>query len=182
MNTMLDILGATIIGGLIFLLITNLNIYSSKTKFQSDTELTLQQNAKTLANLIESDLRKVGYNYTGNPLIDAEPTKFSFYADIDSNGTADSLTLTASDSTMLPETQNPSDRIYYRIVDGDTLKGAPLGLTKLIFLYKNAMGNITTSLDSIKYIEAEVWLESTTKIDTSYAKTYWEVTVNPRNL
>ena len=182
MNTMLDILGATIIGGLIFLLITNLNIYSSKTKFSSDTELTLQQNAKTLASMIESDIRKVGYNCSGNPITYAEPTKFSFYSDIDSNGTVDSLTLTESDSTLLYETQNPSDKIYYRIVDGDTLKAASLGLTKLKFTYKNALGYITTALDSIKYIEAEIWLESTSKIDTGYAKTYWEVTINPRNL
>ncbi len=182
MNTMLDILGATIIGGLIFLLITNLNTYSSKDKFTSDTELTLQRNAKTLASMIESDLRKVGYNYSGNPIIDADSTRFSFYADIDSNGTVDSLTLTESDTTLLPETQNPKDRIYYRVVDGDTLKAASLGLTKLKFTYKDALGYVTTVPDSIQYIEAEVWLESATKIDTTYAKTYWEITVNPRNL
>lgn len=182
MNTMLDLLGATIIGGIIFLLIFNLNTYSSKNEYSSETDLSLQKNAKTLADIIENDLRKVGYHYDRNSIVTAEPQKFSFYSDIDSNGTIDSVTLTTSDSTLLSETPNPSDRIYYRIINGDTLKGASLGLTKLLFSYKNEFGNNTTAPDSIKYIEAQIWLASPAKIDSDYAKTFWEITVNPRNL
>jgi len=182
MNTMLDLLGATIIGGIIFLLIFNLNTYSARNQYSSDSDLTLQRNAKTLASIIENDVRKVGFHYNGLAITTAQPQKFSFYSDIDSNGTVDNVTLTISDSTILTETPNPSDKIYYRIINGDTLKGASLGLTKLLFSYKNEFGKVTTALDSIKYIEAQFWMASPAKIDSDYAKTFWEITVNPRNL
>ncbi len=182
MNTILDILGAVIISGLIYLMISNLNMYSSKTKFTSDSELRLQQNAKTLAEIVESDLRKIGYKNSGTSILTANQQKITFLSDVDSTGTVDNVTLTISDSTKLPETPNPHDVIYYRIVNGDTLKCPSFGLTTLKFSYKNIFGKSTASIDSIKYVEAEIWLQSPEKIDTSYARTYWEVTVNPRNL
>ena len=49
MNVLLDILGATLIGGIVFMAMMNLNIYTSQVKYSSDSELTLQRNAKTLA-------------------------------------------------------------------------------------------------------------------------------------
>ena len=182
MNTVLDLLGAAIIGGLVFLMVSNLKTYSSTTKFSSDTELRLQQNAKTLADLLENDLRKIGYKNTGNSILTATPQKLSFLSDIDSTGTVDNVTLTVSDSTKLTNTTNPSDIIYYRIVNNDTLQGSSFGLTTLKFSYKNIYGYPTTNIDSIKYVEAEIWLQSPEKIDSSYAKTYWEITINPRNI
>lgn len=183
MSTVLDLLGAVIIGGLVFLMVSNLNTYSSTTKFSSDSELRLQQNAKSLADVLENDLRKIGYKNSGTSILTATPQKISFLSDIDSTGTVDNVTLTVSDSTKLPNTPNPHDIIYYRIVNNDTLNCASYGLTTIRFSYKNLYGYPTSNVDSIKYVEAEIWLQSPEKIDsTSYAKTYWEVTVNPRNL
>ncbi len=182
MNTILDILGASLIGGIIFLIIMNLNIYSNQIKYASDTNLRLQGNSGTLAEIIDSDLRKVGYDYKGTAIIDAEPHKFSFYSDIDSSGTMSTVTLTISDSTKPSYTANPDNRIFYRIVNNDTSSGPSLDLTNLNFTYMNSLGVQTTALDSIKYIKAELWFESSSKVDSNYAKSYWEVTVNPRNI
>ncbi len=182
MNTILDILGSVIIGGLIFLMVSNLHTYSSTTKFSSDSELRLQQNAKTLADILESDLRKIGYKNSGVSILNASTQKLSFLSDIDSTGTVDNVTLTISDSTKLTNTSNPHDVIYYRIINGDTLQCPSFGLTSLKFSYQNIYGYPTTNVDSIKYVKAEIWLQSPEKIDSSYAKTYWEVTINPRNI
>ncbi len=182
MNTVTDILGATIIGGIVFLIMLNLNIYSSESKFSSDSNLRLQQNAETLAQIIDSDLRKVGYNYSGSAITDAEPSKFSFYADIDSNGTADAVTRALSVSLQVMGTTNPHDKILYVIVNGDTSKGPSLGLTNLRFTYMNGLGDTTSVPSQIKFIKAEIWLQTPEKVDTNYVPTYWEVTVNPRNL
>ena len=182
MDTILDLLGAVIIGGLVFLMISNLNTYSSSTKFSSDSELRLQQNAKTLAEILENDLRKIGYKNSGTSILTATPKKISFLSDIDSTGIVDNVTLTVSDSTKLPNTPNPHDIIYYRIVNNDTLNGSSYGLTSLKFSYQNIYGYPTTNIDSIKYVKAEIWLQSPEKIDSTYAKTYWEVTINPRNI
>jgi len=182
MNTMLDIVGASLIGGIIFLIIMNLNIYSNEIKFASDINLKLQGNAGTIAEMLDSDLRKVGYNYTGTSILEADSNKFSFYSDIDSSGTISTVTLTISDSTESSYTTNPNNRVFYRIVNNDTSKGAAVDLDKLKFTYMNSLGAQTTVLDSIKYIKAEIWYESSAKVDSNYAKSYWEVTVNPRNI
>ncbi len=182
MDTILDLLGATFVGGIILLIMVNIFVYSSQKRFASASDLRMQQNAKTLAEIVNNDLRKVGFKYNNTAIITAEPQKFSFYADIDSNGTADQVTYSISDSTEASGTVNPRDKVLYRIVNGDTSKGPSLGLTKLNFTYKNFYGNETSALDSIKYIKVEMWIETTEPVDDKYPFTYWEMNVNPRNI
>src|SRR3989304_10023881 len=100
MSTLLDLLGASVIGAMVILVMLNLNIYSSNMKFSSDSELRLQQNAKTLADIISYDLRKIGFKQSGLALITAQPKKISFYADIDLNGVVDVVTYQLSDSLI----------------------------------------------------------------------------------
>ncbi len=182
MDTILDILGASLIGGIVLLVVLNLNVYSSETKFKSDSGLRLQQNAKTIADILNYDIRKVGFNYHGMPIKTATQNKFTFYSDIYRTGAIDTVTLTTSDSTIVTSTPNPHDKILYMIINGDTSKGPSLGLTSLKFYYLNSIEKPTTILDSVKFIKATIWVESPNKVDTSYAKTYWEVTINPRNI
>ena len=42
MDTIIDIIGATVIAGLVMLGIANLNVYSSQMRFKSDSDLKLQ--------------------------------------------------------------------------------------------------------------------------------------------
>jgi hypothetical protein len=182
MDTILDLLGASFVGGIVLLIMVNIYIYSSQKRFASSADLRLQQNAKTLAEIVNNDLRKVGFKYQGTAIAIAEPTRFSFYGDIDSNGTADQVTYLLSDSTKALGTQNPHDKILYRVVNGDTSKGPSLGLTKLNFSYRNCFGDLTSVLDSIKYINVEMWIETTEPVENKYPFTYWEMNVNPRNI
>ena len=182
MNTTFDILGAIIIGAITLLIILSLNMYSAQIKYTSDSNLNLQGNAKTLADIIDHDLRKIGYHYSGTAITDAEINKLTFFSDIDSSGTVSTVTLTSSDSTKVASTTNPSDKFFYRIVNSDTSGRASLGLTNLKFTYMNYLGSPTTVLDSIKYIKAEIWLDSPDTAKSDFAKTYWEITVNPRNI
>ncbi len=133
MNTILDLVGAPIIAGIAFLLLVNLNTASTGTKFSSDTGLILQQNAETLAEIIENDLRKIGYKYNGTAITVALPKMLTFYADIDTNGVTDQVTLSLGDSTEVTSTPNPHDKILYRKVDGVTYKSPSLNFTNLRF-------------------------------------------------
>ena len=67
-----------------------------------------------------------------------------------------------------------------------TSKGPSLGITNLRFTYRNTLGNVTTVLDSISYIKAEIWVQSPAKVyengEDQYLFTYWELTINPRNI
>lgn len=182
MNVLLDILGATVIGACIFLMIFNFNVFSNQSKSMSDENLYLQRNAKTAASNIAYDLRKIGWGVDSTAVTLAQEKKISFYADIDSNGTVDRITYLLSDSTKAYKTQNPYDKILYRVVNNDTTAGPSLGITNIKFSYKNSSGYSTTDLSEIKYIKVEIWLQTTTMVDNKYPFTYWEMTINPRNI
>jgi hypothetical protein len=195
MNTLTDIFGSIFIAGILLLMILKLNLFASNANYYSDNELRLQQNAKTLAEILNYDLRKVGYNYTPTAMITAQQKRIKFYADMNAPGTAgygtvDVVEYFLGDSTQVLATPNQRDKILYRVMNNtDTLKGPSLGLVNLKFSYMNSKGAITANLDSIKYIKTEMWVEPydsvtnfiTGKTDSKFF-TYWEFTINPRNI
>lgn len=194
MNVLIDLIGSSFIGGILLLLILKLNLYTQNTSLSSDSELRIQQNAKTLAEIINYDLRKVGYNYNNTAMITADSNKIKFYADMNEPGTAgygtiDVVEYFLSSPSKASSTTNPKDVVLTRVLNGtDTLSGPSLGLVKLVFSYYNKGLVTTTNLDSIKYIKTEFWVESLEPIEvnfgtqTGYPFTYWEMTINPRNI
>lgn len=194
MNVIIDILGSSFIGGFIILLILKMNLYSQNVSINSDTELKMQQNAKTLAEILDYDLRKVGYNYDSTAFITADSNKVKFYADMNEPGTVgygtvDVVEYFISDPSKSAGTTNPKDVVLTRVLNGtDTLSGPSLGLVKLKFSYYDHQLSTTNVTDSIKYVKAEFWVESLEPIDvnfgsqTGYPFTYWEMTINPRNI
>lgn len=195
MNILLDILGATLVAGMLLLMVIKLNIFMSNSNYYSDNELKLQQNVKTLSDIISYDLRKIGYNYDGTAIESADETYIKFYADIDMPGTpgsgiVDVVEYFLGDSTEVMSTQNPRDKVLYRVINyTDTLSGPTLGLVDLKFSYLNSQGIKTTQLDSIKYIKTEMWVEPYDEVynlitgeKDNYVFTYWELTINPRNI
>jgi hypothetical protein len=170
-------------------------MYSSNANYYSDNELRLQQNVKTLAEVINYDLRKIGYKYDGTAIVTAEPHRIQFYADMDAPGTfghgvTDFVEYYLGDSTEATGTANQRDKVLYRIINHtDTIGGPTLGLVDFKLSYLNSHGLPTTFLDSIKYVKAEFWVEpyeyvndyGTGQPDSSQF-TYWELTINPRNI
>ncbi len=182
MNVILDLLGASLIGGIVMLLVVNLNAYSQETKFASDADLRLQQNAKTLAEIINDDLRKIGYKYSGTAITEAAQQRISFKGDINNDGSMDQVTYFLGSKTDAAATPNPDDRILFRVVNNDTIGGPTLGLTDLRFSYLNINENDTANPDSICYVKAEIWVETMLSVGGEYPFTYWELTINPRNI
>jgi len=179
---MLDIMGSVIIAGLIGIMLMKFNIYQSTTKFASDSELQMQQNSKTLAEIINNDFRKIGYEYDSTAFVQADSEIVSFYSDIDRNGSIDIVSYFLGDTSEVTETTNPKDRILYRVVNSDTISGPSLGLTKAKFSYLDDVYTETSTLSDIKYVRAELWVESIEPVGKEYIFTYWEMTINPRNL
>jgi hypothetical protein len=182
MNVVLDLLGSTIIGGVIVLMLMNFNAFQSNTAISSDSELQMQQNAKTLAEIINHDFRKIGFNYDNTAFAQADSERISFYSDIDRNGSIDSVTYFLGNPSEVTSTTNPKDRILYRKVNNDTISGPSLGLTKAKFSYLDGVGTVTSTFADIAYVRAELWIESIEPVDGEYLFTYWEMTINPRNL
>lgn len=195
MNLILDIFGSAVIAGMLFMLIIKLNLFSQQTGYTSENELKIIQNTKTLAEIVDYDLRKIGYRHDNSAtpsIIAADSTTLEFYADIDTNGTVDVVRYFISDSTNATGTENPKDIILNRTINGGSLMSGPsLGLVKIKFTYLNESQDkipYNTQLDQIRYIQTEMWIESNEAVadafaDTSrYSVNYWEFTINPRNI
>jgi hypothetical protein len=194
MNTIMDILGSTIIGGMLLLLVLKLNVFMSESSYTSDTELRLQQNTKTLAEVMNSDFRKIGYRFNETAILTAQKERFKWVGDLErpgqsGYGTVDTVEYFLEDSTHSLGTTNPYDRILVRVLNNkDTIDGPSLGLTKLQFSYLDSVANPTTDLSKIKYIKTEMWvqpIESRNNFITGIKDstfTYWEFTIYPRNI
>lgn len=199
MSILLDIFGSVVIAGMLFMLIVKLNLFSNQTSYTSDNELKLIQNTKTLAEIMDYDFRKVGYKVNkvnDNAIITADIKKFVFKADLDRDTSTNPNTIeyTTSEANKFKGTENPNDIILYRIVDGDSMGGPSLGLVDIKFTYLDSAFTALsapvsqTDLAKIRYIKTQIWTESDYSVrdtfsnDSSYSKTYWEFTINPRNL
>ena len=194
MNVLIDLIGSTFIGGLLMLLILKLNLYSQNASYSSDSELKMQQNAKTLAQILDYDLRKVGYNFDSTAIVVADSNRIKFYADMNEPGTfgygtIDVVEYFLSSPANAGATTNPKDIVLTRVLNGnDTLSGPSLGLVRLEFSYFDQKLAVSNNPDSIKFIKTEFWVESLEPIEinfgtqTGYPFTYWEMTINPRNI
>ena len=194
MSILLDIFGSIFIAGILLLMILKLNLFASTASYSSDTELRMQQNAKTLAEILNYDLRKIGYKCDSTAILIADSNRIKFNADMQSPGTSghgiiDVVEYYVTDSTKASATTNPRDRVLVRVVnETDTTAGPSLGLTRFKFTYLDASGIETNILSDIRYVKSELWIESSDPLDDmasgnlKYAQTYWEFTINPRNI
>ncbi|MDP2362918.1 MAG: hypothetical protein Q8M94_04010 [Ignavibacteria bacterium] len=191
MAVIIDILGSSFIGGLLLLLLLKLNLFATSSSITSDNELKLQQNAKTLAEIINYDFRKIGYECDSTAIAIADSNRIKFYAEIDSsNIIMDVVEYYTGDTTQAAGTENPRDIILYRKFNGVAMGGPTLGLTKIKFSYLDEFNVATNVLTNIRYVKVELWVESTIPemesnfVDPNhpYLFTYWEMKINPRNI
>ena len=191
MGILIDILGSTLIGGILLFLMLNMNLFMSSAGYNSDNELRMQQNAKTIAEIINNDFRKIGYKQTGTAILNAESKRFKFVGDLERPGNPgygiiDTLEYFIQDSSI---TNNSDNIILMRVLNNqDSIGGPSLGLFKLNFSYLDSLSSPTNDLTKIRYIKTEFWVKPvdqandfvTGKKDSVF--TYWEFTIYPRNI
>lgn len=197
MSTLLDILGSTFIAGMLLLLVLKLNLFAANSRLNSDSELRLQQSAKTLAEILNYDLRKVGYNHDkvtyGSPFITANDTIIEFEADINpiyGDGTTETIKYYLGEAE---EINGQEFRVLKRSIENvEDMGGPSLGLVNLKFTYLDSLSQVLSNpqanLSKIKYVKTEMWVEPDIQYDNFITGnrdsifTYWEFTINPRNL
>jgi hypothetical protein len=191
MNVILDIMGSSFIAGMVLFLMINLNLFSSQVSFSSDNELTMQRNAKTLAEIINYDFRKIGYNYDGTAILIAEEKRIKFVAGLSVTnpagiGTVDTVEYFVEDSVG---TSNTDEISLIRVLNNQNPIPSPsLGLVKLKFSYEDSTGTLTTDLEKIKYIHTELWVKPVNRANNFVTGnkdsvfTYWEFKIYPRNI
>jgi len=155
-STLLDILGAMLIGGLMLLTINTMNKSTAETSSNFHSDLIAQQNLVSIVQLIEHDFTRIGYcedvDSILNPqemITEADSTSITFWTDLATDasefrgdGIKEKLTYELGPDII--GTPNPDDKILYRYKEGTTKDASNLGITKFALTYYDNMKNELT--------------------------------------
>ncbi len=193
-STLIDILGSTIVGGMLFLILLRMNDASVKNTYNYGGELIVQQNLVEIVALLEYDFRKIGYckdwEQIPDPskaILEADSNSISFLTDVDSDEIVDTLHYYLGSPDSLLETPNPDDRLLYRVVNNDIPGGSNLGVTKFKMIYYNALGQQLpfpiAVPSSIYTMRIDIKVESTIAYENEYSTVFWrQIRLAARNL
>ena len=124
-TTIIDILGAAIIGGILLINLLNANGTLVENDSVYNHDKNLQQDLVITATVVERDFTLVGYVNNSEligsnaNIIDGSLNSIKFRTDIDNNGTIDTITYYLSDLSAMAHTPNPRDMILYRKLNSD---------------------------------------------------------------
>ncbi|MCH7724401.1 MAG: hypothetical protein IIC76_13850 [Bacteroidetes bacterium] len=193
-STILDILGSIIIGGIIMSIVFRLSDAAAEKTYNNSGELALQQNLSTVAQIIENDFRKIGYCADWNKLPDpskailfADTSAIKFLTDIEADGELDSIFIYLGPASELLATENPRDRILYRVINDETPVQSNLGVTQFYMVYYDVLGDTIylpiSNNGEISSIEINLTVENVAAYDENYSKAYWrQIRMVARNI
>jgi hypothetical protein len=199
-STIIDIVGSIIIGGTLMLILWRLNDAATENTYNYSGELSLQQNLATVAMVIEYDFRKIGYCANWNKIPDptksivlADSNKIKFLTDVatpsdpEGDGIVDTMYYYLGPASELTATENPRDRMLYRVVNSETPIGSNMGVTLFKMVYFNALGDTIgfpiTVPGEIASMEINVTVENIAAYDQKYSSAFWrQIRLVARNL
>ncbi|MCW8849081.1 MAG: hypothetical protein OQJ81_03805 [Melioribacteraceae bacterium] len=163
-STLIDILGSTLIGGFIMLILFRMNDSTIESHYLNSGELLVQSNLVEVVELLEHDLRKIAYcedwdkiPRPNEAILSATSSSISFLTDVaiseavqTGDGIVDTLKYWIGSPTeaSVLGTPNPKDRLLYRQVNSDPPLTANLGVTQFNLLYFNSFGTQITTMPS----------------------------------
>lgn len=193
-STLLDILGSSLVGGMLLMIMWRLNDAATQNTYNYGGEVIVQQNLVEVVGLLEYDFRKIGYckDWTKIPdpsqaILSADSSSIKFLTDLDNDGVVDSLQYYLGPTSELTTTPNPRDRMLYRIENAATPAGANLGVTNFKLSYFNALGTKMsfpiTSPSQIATMQIDLKIESTAAYRDEYPSVFWrQIRMTSRNL
>lgn len=192
-TTILDIIGATIIGGLLLLNLLKLNENVYQVDNATGHDVNLQVEVVNIANIVDGDFNKIGYcsdpmNMNDDPKVTlADTSSIKIVFDVDKNGEYDTVHYFVSDINTLSNTPNPRDRILYRKVNSDFPFIVSNNITEFKFQYLGALyDTLSTPLASpglATYIKISFRVEDPFAYDQKYTEAFWRrLTVTSKNL
>jgi hypothetical protein len=184
----IDIVGSTIIGGIVMLLLFGVNAQISSTSANTIRSTYASRNIIDAAYIIEHDFYKIGYRVNTNIITVAEENKIEFKADLDNDSIPDVVTLYLGTIQEASGTYNPKDRPLYRKINTNSQTVSFVREFKVSYL--DSIGNeINYSLltnqtvrDQIYGFEVYIKIESDEPIDGIYPFIEWKRTIIPKNM
>jgi len=193
MSTMLDMVGAAILFGVLLLTVGRIQANINSTMYQNTYNMNVQSSAVFLARQLEFEVLKAGYGVTGAKMKIADSTCIAFLGALSFSGAADSVAYYtgAADSTSL----NPHDFRFIRQARSGGTISQRLGMTDFRFSFYDT-ANVrmatpvtgATALAAIRAIGIKFRLESFEPVidpvtgTANYYAVNWEKIIYPRNL
>lgn len=193
-STIFDIIGSIIIGGILMVITWRLSDAATEKTYNYSGELSLQQNLTTVAQILETDFRKIGfcsdYNNFPDPskaIVYGDASSITFLADIDLNAQMDSIRYYLGPVSELSATPNPRDRLLYRVVNHEPPASSNLGVTQFRLVYFDVLGDTLTppitTPGIISSLEINLAVENVAAYDTAYTGAFWrQIRLVARNI
>lgn len=180
MKEVFDYLASLIIGGTVTLTLVGFQAGIRDAAATQATNAAIQQDFTSLTNVIEYDIRKLGYRCSDSvDVIRADSTTFVFKGDINNDGIVETVKFYLGDSSTCV---TPGVSKLFRMVDTQP----PLLLDPQVTLwrlaYYDGQGNQTSNLGKIRSIRVSLTLQSGIPVDGSESGVCWERIITPLNL
>lgn len=192
--SLFDIVGSTIIGGVLLLTLFRMNHTATQNTYNFSGELIVQENLVTTVEVLEYDLRKIGYCENPfkipNParaILYGDSSRIKYLTDIDFDGNVDTVEYYLGPASELSGTPNPNDKMLYRLING-VPSAVNLGVTDFKIKYYGALGNElplprNTVPTGIMSMEVNVSVENTAAYNEEYRFAFWrQMRLASRNL
>ncbi len=123
MAAILDVIGSTILGGMLLLIVLNANDMAMESQSIQNGDVLVQEILVSTVRLIEGEFRNMGFGVPEGTtvVLQADSSSVSFLCDLGRDGgLIDTVSYFVGDTTELLRTQNELDRYLYRKVNGQT--------------------------------------------------------------
>lgn len=189
MSDWLDVVGSIVIGGIVILILTNVNISISAAATDNLYAGVMQRGLTSAADLIEHDFYKVGYRNPGSNIVIADSNEIKFYSDIDNDGVSDEINYFLGDAESFTETNNPNDFLLTR-EKNEEMPAASIPVVDFKLTYYDSLGqkidyallSSQSARDKIKTLRIRIKCESADMINDNYEAVEWEKTIKPKNI
>jgi len=192
-TTIIDILGAAIIGGILLINLLNANGTLVENDSVYNHDKNLQQDLVITATVVERDFTLVGYVNSSDQIgsnaniIEGSLNSIKFRSDINNNGDMDTITYYLSDLSAMAHTPNPRDMILYRKLNSDIPYVLANNVTRFRLIYFDSqMLPVTPPIGLttvVNYIQIEFRVEDAYAFDNNYSEAIWRrITVSTNNV
>jgi len=194
-STILDIIGAFVIGGILLLTLFRVNDNTVQNYFYYNSDFILQRDLVDIIFIVEGDLRRIGYCADPDNLVppnqtilSADSNAITFVTDLQKVGKLDTVAYRTGTTSDLSETPNPRDIPLYRVINnGDEERSITGVVTQFRLVYFDALGNTIplpiVDPGEIQTMELSIKVENAAAYNQNYANAYWrQVRLASKNL
>lgn len=187
MGSWITLIGSIVIGSMVLLSFQRFNNDVSRDTYIQTLDYIAYNNLDEVKSVVEYDFSRIGLGINDpreNVVTEAAATAVTFKLDSDGNGTLETMRYYLSNTTdsNALQTENPNDKILYRVVNGGSPQIVASGLTAFKIQYFNSDGAETATLPAIRTFVVSMTVESDYGADADYPKLFWQGRITPPSL